>query len=65
MIISELETKSPEEVHQFQVRELQKLLVYLKLNSKFYSELFQQYHIDITKIKSLNDLTHIPVTTKE
>jgi phenylacetate-CoA ligase len=65
MVISELETKSPQEVHQFQVRELQKLLAYLKLNSKFYSELFQQHNIDIEKIKSIHDLTHIPVTTKE
>jgi phenylacetate-CoA ligase len=65
MFISELETKSPAEVHQYQVHELQKLLIYLQHHSKYYAELFQQNHIDISKIKSLHDLTHIPVTNKE
>jgi phenylacetate-CoA ligase len=65
MIISELETKSLPEIQQFQEKELQKLLVYLNKYSKFYSESFKKNHIDISKIKSLQDLAHIPVTTKE
>ena len=65
MVMSELEAKSREEIQQFQEQELQKLLVYLNQHSKFYADLFKKHKIDISKIKLLSDLSHIPVTTKE
>ena len=37
----------------------------MNANSKFYQNLFKKEHIDIQKIKKLEDLTYIPVTTKE
>jgi phenylacetate-CoA ligase len=65
MVMSELEAKSREEIQRFQEQELQKLLVYLNQHSKFYADLFKKHKIDISKIKLLSDLSHIPVTTKE
>lgn len=44
---------------------MQELLPYLQKNSPYYSGLFKANHIDITKIKKLGDLRHIPTTDKE
>lgn len=65
MAISDIEFKTREEIKQFQEQELQKLLTYLNQHSAFYSNLFKKNKIDLSKIKRLGDLTHIPVTTKE
>jgi phenylacetate-CoA ligase len=48
----------------FQESKLPEILGYLKNNSKFYQDLFYEQKIDITKIKTLEDLIQIPVTTK-
>ncbi|MFC2100948.1 phenylacetate--CoA ligase family protein, partial [Bacteroidota bacterium] len=40
------------------------LLAYLNYNSKFYKDLFNKHKIDFKKIKTLEDLTYLPVTTK-
>ncbi|MDL2261966.1 AMP-binding protein [Bacteroidales bacterium OttesenSCG-928-I21] len=52
-------------IKKFQESQLQNLLKYLSQKSKFYSRLFNAEKIDITKIKTLEDLKYIPVTTKE
>jgi len=44
---------------------LQELLAYLEINSGFYSELFRNNNIDIQKIKTLEDLRLVPITTKD
>ena len=44
---------------------LQELLAYLRLHSPFYRELFARHDIDIATIRTADDLTRIPVTTKE
>lgn len=44
---------------------LQELLTYLQQHSPFYRELFTRHSIDITAIRTAEDLTRIPVTTKE
>ena len=41
------------------------MLVYLNLHSPFYLEMFAENRIDITKIKTIEDLSIIPTTTKE
>ncbi|MEN8119830.1 MAG: AMP-binding protein [Bacteroidota bacterium] len=64
MFIPEIEKKSKEEIKKFQEKKLTELLEYLNSNSKFYQDLFKEHKIDIKKIKTLEDLTNIPVTTK-
>ncbi len=48
-----------------QEKKLQELLQYLQLKSPFYRELFAASRIDITTIKTLEDLVKIPATGKE
>ncbi len=65
MFIPEIEKKSKEEIKHFQEACLQDLLIYLKNKSPFYQKLFLENNIDISSIKTLEDLIRIPVTTKE
>ncbi len=65
MFIPEIETRSPAEIKAYQESRLKELLRYLKEHSPFYSELFKKHKIDIKEIKTLEDLTRIPVTTKD
>ena len=64
-MLPEIETKSLSEQKKYQESQLPQLLQYVKQHSKFYSELFQKQKIDISKIKTLEDLQQIPVTTKD
>lgn len=64
-MIPSIETKSTIEIKRFQEEKLAELLVYLKEHSVYYQKLFKTYNIDISKIKTLADLTKIPVTTKD
>lgn len=65
MFIPEIETKSKEEIKKYQERKLPELLEYLSNNSKYYQDLFKTQNINISGIKSLEDLAYIPVTTKD
>ncbi len=65
MFIPEIETKTKEEIKKYQERKLPELLGYLNSNSKFYQDVFKEHKIDVKKIKTLEDLTNIPVTTKD
>ncbi|MCU0370456.1 MAG: AMP-binding protein [Bacteroidales bacterium] len=60
-----IESKPSSEIKAFQEKKLVEQLIYLKEKSPFYRELFHKNHIDITKIKSLEDLALIPPTTKD
>lgn len=64
MIIPDIEKKTIPEIKAYQESRLPGLLKYLQGKSNFYSRLFVSNNIDIQKIKSLEDLTRIPVTTK-
>lgn len=64
MSIPEIEKKSLPEIKKYQESRLPELLNYLNLNSSFYQELFLKNSIEISKIKTLEDLTKIPPTTK-
>ncbi|MCQ2279329.1 MAG: AMP-binding protein [Bacteroidales bacterium] len=61
----EIEFQPRNVIKAFQEEKLREDLQYLNANSKFYQNLFKKEHIDIQKIKKLEDLTYIPVTTKE
>lgn len=51
-------------IKQFQEAKLQQLLAYLQNHSVYYQTLFKNHRIDIDKIRCLEDLTQIPMTTK-
>src|SRR5579862_854645 len=57
--------QTSEKIKLLQEEKLQQLLSYLHLHSPFYKELFDQHHININKIKHLEDLSLIPATNKE
>jgi phenylacetate-CoA ligase len=44
---------------------LRDALVYLKQHSPYYQQLFKQHNIDVEKVKTSEDLVHIPTTTKD
>lgn len=62
--ILNLETKTANEIIQFQEVELRKLLLYLSEHSTFYQNVFKTNQIDIKNI-TLQNLSKIPPTTKE
>lgn len=49
---------------QHQQESLNRLLQYVQDHSPFYQKLFSEYDVDITKVKSLKDLTLLPTTSK-
>jgi phenylacetate-CoA ligase len=65
MVIPEIERRSKAEIKAYQETRIPELLTYLSKNSKFYAEKFRDGKIDIYQIKTLEDLTKIPVTSKE
>jgi phenylacetate-CoA ligase len=64
-MIPEIELASKEAIKRFQESKLQDLLSYLNTNSTYYKRLFKSNHIDVSIIKTLEDLNKIPVTTKD
>jgi len=64
MSIPKIEKKSLPEIKKFQEGKLKDTLSYLKNNSRFYQRLFKENNIVIEDILTLEDLTKIPVTTK-
>ncbi len=58
-------TASSEKVSILQEQKMRELLLYVHTHSPFYRELFAKYQIDIASIKTLADLSSLPVTSKE
>jgi phenylacetate-CoA ligase len=54
-----------QEIKQFQKNKMGEALLYVGSHSPYYKELFEQEKIDIAKIKTIEDLQQIPVTTKQ
>ncbi|MCU4154357.1 AMP-binding protein [Carboxylicivirga sp. A043] len=65
MYIPEIETQSQEQIKLFQESKLKELLTYLNDKSAFYNAFFKQHKVDINSIKTLEDLSKIPTTTKD
>lgn len=63
--MKDIEYLSVEEIKQYQERLLAKALEYLNENSKYYKRMFSKYEIDITRIKTIEDLVKIPFTEKK
>ena len=64
-MIPNIEKSAPGEIKIFQEQQLLKALEYVSENSPFYKKLFQDHQIEISEIKTLEDLQQLPVTTKE
>ena len=64
-MIPKIETASTAEIKIFQEQKLSEMLAYVKEHSPFYKKLFATNNIDISAIKTIEDLQKIPVTTKE
>jgi len=60
----EIERETLADIDHFQNTRLQDALGFLGVSSPFYRRLFQDNHIDTRKIRTVSDLSHIPVTTK-
>lgn len=65
MYIPDIELQSPAAIRQFQARELQHLLGYLRQFSPFYKEWFALHQVNTDEIRSMEDLVRIPPVTKE
>ena len=63
--MKDIEYKSPEEIKVFQEGLLRKHLEYLAEHSAYYKRMFASYGIDISKIRTIEDLVKIPFTEKK
>ena len=61
----EIEKASPQEIKQFQERELQKTLRYVEQNSPYYQRLFKENAINANAITTLEELQQVPTTGKD
>ncbi len=64
-MIPEIEKRSKSEIKKFQEKELRSLLKYLNKKSPFYQKWFKNHKINLSEIRTLEDLLKIPVTTKD
>jgi phenylacetate-CoA ligase len=64
-MIPKIEKSSSAEIKLFQEQIFLETLAYVSAKSNFYQKLYARENIDIQKIKSLDDLQRLPVTTKE
>lgn len=60
-----LHYKRPAEIKAFQEERLKEALAYLQEHSAFYRRMFESNNIDITAIKSIEDLAQLPTTSKQ
>ena len=64
-MIPKIEQASKQEIKTFQEEKLAQLLAYLNENSAYYKRVFKENNIAIDAIQSIEDLSKIPVTTKD
>lgn len=63
-MIPEIEKSSSETIKAFQEEKLRETISYIAQNSPYYKRLFEDHNIDPTSINTLEDLNHIPTTSK-
>ena len=64
-MISEIEFLPKEVIKKYQEERLRQMLSYLHDHSPYYQRLFAENHINISSIKTLEDLQQIPFTEKK
>lgn len=62
---SQLHYESNDEIRRFQEQRLRETVEYLNRNSPYYRRLFEKNHIDISLIRTIDDLQKIPTTNKQ
>jgi len=60
-----IETRPQQEIRGFQDERLKEMLAYISLNSPYYSRVFNDLGIDIARINGIDDLSSLPVTSKD
>ena len=65
MLIPAIEKADKKEIKLFQEKKLKELLKYTLANSAYYRNVFNVNQIDSEQINTLEDLTKIPITTKD
>jgi phenylacetate-CoA ligase len=63
--IPDIELRSNQEIKSFQEEKLKEALHYLSNHSPYYQKLFKEKGVTIDSVSSLEDLTPLPVTTKD
>ncbi len=63
--IPEIELRSAPEIKRFQDAKLNELLTYVAQKSPYYQRLFADHDINIEAIKSIDDITVLPTTSKD
>lgn len=61
----DIEFCSEKEIAEYQNERLQETLLYLKEHSSFYQRMFKDCGVDLTSIKSIDDLSKLPFTEKK
>ncbi len=64
-MIPEIEKASKEKIKGIQEKKLKSLLKYLLKHSIYYQRVFKEYQVNLDAINTLEDLSKIPVTTKD
>lgn len=64
-MIPKIETETVAAIKAFQEQKLPGALAYVAAHSPFYKRLFTRQNIDVSQIKTLEDLQKLPITTKE
>ena len=64
-MIPKIELATIAEIKALQEQKLQEALAYVNAHSPYYQRLFAERDIDISQIRTLEDLVLLPVTTKE
>jgi len=65
MFPENIDYQSKPEIKKYQEEKLQEILQYVNSKSKFYQELFSKHNIDISSIKTIEDLQKLPFTEKD
>ncbi|MBQ1168983.1 MAG: phenylacetate--CoA ligase family protein, partial [Bacteroidales bacterium] len=64
-MMKDIEFSSPEQIKAYQEGLLKTALEYLQAHSAYYRRMFEKYHIDIARIRTIEDLQKIPFTEKK
>jgi phenylacetate-CoA ligase len=65
MGFSRIDYQSTEEIRTYQEQRLQEVLAYVNEHSPFYKTLFAERGIDVSTIRTIEDLKSLPLTTKD
>ena len=63
--IPEIEKRPLAEIKAYQDEKLKEMLAYISRYSTYYAEVFNNFGVDISKIRGIEDLPLLPVTTKD